>query len=221
MTSGDELAGKEVRVWDLPVRLFHWSLAASVLGSFITVYLGEMEWHLRFGYLVACLVVFRLIWGFVGSETARFADFLRGARAIRDYLAHGISPTIGHSPLGGLSVLAILAALAFQVSTGLFSNDDIFFDGPWAGAVGKDLSDRLTGLHSANELVLWFLIGLHLAAIAFYTLRARALIGPMLTGRRPVRANVRQPDMRSPLVAVPVILVAAAAMGAAFRFWWF
>ena len=139
---------QHVRVWDLPLRLFHWLLAAAVIAAMLTGQVGGnlMVWHGRLGILIAGLLGFRLAWGIVGSTHSRFASFVRGPAAIIAYLRghwHGL----GHNPLGALSVLGLLTVLGLQAGGGLFANDDIAFQGPLYGLVSKDTSDWMTGLH--------------------------------------------------------------------------
>lgn len=171
-------------VWDIPTRLFHWSLVILVVAAFVTAKLGGnlMVWHGRIGLAILGLLVFRLVWGLIGSTYARFVDFVRGPQTILDYLQgrwHGQ----GHSPLGALSVLALLAALLAQVVTGLFANDDIAFAGYLAPLVGSEISGRITGIHLLLENVLIALVAMHLGAIAFYAIvKKRNLVRPMLTG---------------------------------------
>jgi len=173
-----------IRVWDLPTRLFHWLLVACVLGAFICAKIGgnAMVWHGRFGLVVVGLLVFRLTWGFIGSTYARFFQFVRGPATILGYL-RGEWEGEGHNPLGALSVLALLGTLLLLVSTGLFANDDIAFEGPLYALVGKELSDRIVGIHRLLEPVIIFLVLAHLCAIAFYVrIKKETLIRPMLTG---------------------------------------
>lgn len=172
------------RVWDLPTRIFHWALVLCVAGSFVTVNIGgnAMVWHGRIGLTVLGLLVFRLVWGFVGSTYARFAQFLRGPEAIKAYL-HGQWQGAGHNPLGALSVLALLGTLGLLVATGLFANDDIAFEGPLYALVGKDFSDRLAGIHRLIEPLIILLVLAHLGAIFYYVrIKKEALIRPMVTG---------------------------------------
>jgi cytochrome b len=177
-----------VRIWDLPLRLFHWTLLICVAGAFISVNIGgnAMVWHGRFGLTVAGLLAFRLVWGFAGSTYARFSSFVRGPAVIKAYLRgewHGL----GHNPLGALSVLAMLATLTAQVMTGLFSNDDIAYQGYLYALVGSDLSARLTGVHKLFEPVLILLIIAHLGAIVFYTrVKKENLVRPMVVGWKEV-----------------------------------
>ncbi|WP_347248107.1 cytochrome b/b6 domain-containing protein [Zoogloea sp.] len=189
---------REVRVWDLPLRLFHWLLALAVTGALVSGQIGGnlMVWHGRLGVLVAGLLGFRLAWGLVGSTHARFASFVRGPAAIRAYL-QGTWHGLGHNPLGALSVLGMLAALCLQTASGLFGNDDIAFQGPLYPLVSKDTSDWVTGLHRKGFWLILLLITTHLAAIVFYLkMRGDNLIHPMITGRKSVTAAAADPEQR-------------------------
>ncbi|MDD5298615.1 MAG: cytochrome b/b6 domain-containing protein [Rhodocyclaceae bacterium] len=187
---------ENIRVWDLPLRLFHWLLAAAVATAFISGHLGGnvMEWHGRIGLFILGLIVFRLIWGFVGSTHARFASFFPSAARIHAYL-DGRWQEPGHNPLGALSVFALLGLLAIQAATGLCANDDIAFQGPLYPLVGSTWSGRLTGLHELVGNGLMALVALHVAAIAFYArVKKINLVRPMLTGTVPASelAGARQ-----------------------------
>jgi cytochrome b len=173
-----------VRVWDLPLRLFHWLLALAVSAAFIGAQIGgnAMVWHGRAGLTVIGLLVFRLIWGFVGTTNARFASFVRGPAAIRAYLA-GQWQGVGHNPLGALSVLALLGLLCAQAATGLFANDDIAYQGYLYPLVDAALSERITGIHKFFEPLLIFLVTVHVGAIGFYVrMKKDNLVKPMITG---------------------------------------
>lgn len=183
-----------VSIWDLPLRLFHWLLAASIIGAYVTAKLGGalMDWHGRLGFFILGLLIFRLVWGFIGSVHARFASFFPTFSRVAAYLK-GRWQGIGHNPLGGLFILAVLTALALQVGTGLFANDDIAFEGPLAAYADKALSDRLTGWHSLLFNLLLGLVAIHLAAIAYYRwAKKNNLILPMLTGKKQVPAAVAE-----------------------------
>jgi len=203
-------------VWDLPVRLFHWLLVACVVGAFVTAKLGGnlMVWHGRFGLAILGLLVFRLVWGMLGSTYARFGQFVRGPASILAYLRgewHGQ----GHNPLGALSVLALLAVLLGQATTGLFANDDIAFSGYLAPLVGSDLSSRITSIHFLLENALIALVGLHVAAILFYAFaKKHNLVKPMLTGWAPGKPNESARGGR-PTALVLALLIAIAAVWAA------
>jgi cytochrome b len=207
----------KIRVWDLPIRFFHWSLAILVTASIVTAQVGgnAQVWHFRCGYAVMALLMFRLIWGVIGTRYARFSDFLAGPGRILTYLRKGMDYA-GHNPLGSLSVLTMLAALAIQVGTGLFSNDDIFSEGPLAVFVSKDWSDKLTWLHTeVGALLIYVLIGLHIAAVLFYTLfKRQKLVSAMITGDKiiPDQAPAAEDSTAKRLVALAVMVLCAVAV---------
>lgn len=176
-----------VRVWDLPTRVFHWLLVASVVGAVVSVKLDQTAWHFRFGYAVCTLLAFRLLWGLVGGRWSRFTSFLFGPATVLRYLratpAAREAMEIGHGPLGALSVFAMLALLLAQVATGLIGDDEIANVGPLNHLVSTDTGIAATGWHSSwGQGLLFGLVGLHLAAIAAYALRGKRLVGPMVRG---------------------------------------
>jgi len=182
----------QIRVWDLPTRLFHWLIVIFVVISFSTGMVGGnwMSYHLKSGYIILTLLLFRLSWGFCGGRYSRFVSFVRGPTAVMRYaktlLRKDTPKLLGHNPMGGWSVMAMLAALLVQVGTGLFANDDIATQGPLYGWVSKATSDWLTGIHIFNKGMILFLVSLHLSAVLFYLLiKHDNLIVPMVTGRRP------------------------------------
>lgn len=183
-------ASRTVKVWDLPTRLFHWTLVGLMIVQWLSAEnSGTMNYHVWGGYAVLVLVLFRLIWGVVGSETARFGDFVRGPGAALAYvkaLLRGETPLYrGHNPMGGWSIVLMLILLLVQAGTGLFANDDILIEGPLYSWVSKDTSDWLTGIHHFNFNLLLAVIALHVAAVLFYLLVKREnLIHPMLSGRK-------------------------------------
>jgi cytochrome b len=193
-----------IRVWDIPIRLFHWLLVMSVIGLFVTGKLGGnwMIWHERIGYFVLGLLLFRLIWGVVGSTHARFVNFVRGPRAVWSYvrtlfgkarceLESGATQSVGHNPLGALSVIVMLCVLLFQVVSGLFADDDILLRGPYASMVGSEWSSLLTKLHKWNSDVILVLIAIHILAILFYTyVKKESLIKPMITGLKNIKSPI-------------------------------
>jgi cytochrome b len=161
----------------------HWLLAALILFSWWSVHNHHVDWHIWSGCAILTLLIFRILWGFVGSSTARFSSFVRGPRTIAAYL-QGSWNGIGHNPLGALSVLALLAALAVQVSLGLVSEDeDGIYMGPLAKLVSIETSDRARDLHESWFNVILALIAIHLVAILIYRLRGRKLTLAMITGR--------------------------------------
>jgi cytochrome b len=216
-----------VRIWDLPTRLFHWSLVLLVAFSAITGELGEdlpvkfMDWHRLSGYAILTLLLFRLVWGVIGSTHARFTNFVRGPAAALRYVqeALGRAPAtrhLGHNPLGGWSVLMLMACLAIQVVTGLFiADEDLGVEGPFAKLVSSRVSDALAEIHEGNFGVLLALIGLHLSAIAFYLVaKGENLVRPMLTGfkRLPPGESAGAAKGGHLLLGVLVLAMAAAAV---------
>lgn len=186
--SGGGAALSEIRavkkpVWDLPVRLVHWLFAALIAFSWWSVHHHHTDWHIWSGCAILTLLIFRFLWGFVGSSTARFTSFVRGPRAIAEYW-RGTWVGIGHNPLGALSVLALLAAVSVQVGLGLISEDeDGIYMGPLAKLVSVDTSDKARDIHEFWFNVILGLIILHLLAILYYRLRGKKLTLPMITGQ--------------------------------------
>jgi len=218
---GAEATGAAVRarLWDAPTRIVHWALVVLIGFAWWSAEFDHLEWHRWSGYGVVGLVAFRLIWGFAGSGSARFASFVQGPRATLAYLktlpsrAHAETP--GHNPLGAWSVLAILATLVVQVVTGLFAVDiDAFEGGPLSDRVDFDTGRLIAEWHEWSFTALQVLVALHLAAVAFYLVYKRAnLIGPMITGRK---AFARDPGLNfAPLWRAVVVVLAAAAFA-----WW-
>ncbi|HEX9207351.1 MAG TPA: cytochrome b/b6 domain-containing protein [Steroidobacteraceae bacterium] len=177
-------------VWDWPVRAFHWGIVICVAGAWATHYAGIewFDWHRRLGYSTLVLVAFRVVWGFVGPRHARFVSFVRGPRAIVEYLAghaSGAALEPGHNPLGALSVVAFLLVLLLQAATGLFANDEVANAGPFFGWVDQQTSNRLSAVHHFNSNVLLGLVALHLLAVAYYdNVRNAGLTKTLVTGRK-------------------------------------
>lgn len=209
-------------VWDLPVRLTHWALVLAVAGAWATHYAGVewFAWHRRCGYAVLVLVAFRIAWGFAGTRHARFASFVRGPRGLLDYLKGRSGGRAGHSPLGALSVLALLAVLLLQAATGLFANDEIMNMGPFYGLVAPASSNRITSLHRASSDWLLVLIALHVAAVAYYVrVRRQPLVRAMVTGRKPEQAVAAGEEItgsRAPLAAA-ILAACIVALALAVR----
>ncbi len=178
-------------VWDLPSRLFHWTLLCCLAGSWITAEAGFewTEWHFRLGYASLTLIAFRVIWGLVGTRHARFADFLRGpgptlANAKRLF-TRTPSNYAGHTPIGGWSVMLMLTLVAVQAGTGLFLTDDIFYAGPYNGVVSSATAGTLAQIHHLNFNLLQAVVVLHVAAVAWYRWgKGTHLVAPMLHGRK-------------------------------------
>jgi cytochrome b len=209
-------------VWDLPLRAFHWLFAASIVASWATADAGapSMWWHIRLGYFVAGLLVFRIIWGLIGPRHARFSSFLASPGAIRLYVkgmtgAGQVIRSVGHNPLGGLMVILMLLLVAFQVTTGLFATDDIVWTGPYNPSVSDATAKLLTHLHHLNFNFILAAITLHLAAITYYAfVKKQNLVPAMLTGWKPAEAVPADEAITSSELwkALVVIVVAAAVV---------
>ena len=200
-------------VWDLPIRLFHWVLTALIAFSWWSVKNHETELHIWSGVAILTLLIFRLLWGLFGSSTARFGNFVRGPAVVRDYLRDNASWRFaGHTPLGALSVIALLGAVAVQVGLGLISVDeDGLNEGPLAQLVSLETSEAARDLHESFFNILLALIVVHIAAIVFYRLLVgRKLTAAMFTGRADLEPEVEPMRPGRGWVAVVCLLAALA-----------
>jgi cytochrome b len=180
---------KIIRVWDLPIRLFHWLLVLCIIGSIISVNLGgnAMQWHAYFGYSVLILLIFRITWGFMGSTHARFSSFFPNREQILNYLQGKAPSVLGHNPLGSVSVFALLLVLSVQVFTGLFVDDEIAFQGPLAKYVSGSTVSLLSKVHYWNHWLIYAVITIHIAAIIYYQkFKGEDLITPMISGDKEI-----------------------------------
>lgn len=207
---------RRVLVWDLPTRTFHWLLVLLVVVSFATGTLGgtAMQYHEWSGVAILGLVLFRVLWGVWGGTPSRFGTFVRGPRKVLTYaralLGKGHEPYLGHNPMGGWSILAMLTVLSIQAGTGLFANDDIFTEGPLFHLVGKATSDWLTRIHRVNQNILIALVVLHLAAICFYwVVKRENLVLPMITGRKHWHEAAGEADVHPAKAMVLAAILAA------------
>ena len=212
----DSSPQSQVKVWDQPIRLFHWSLVILVATLWLTGEFGKLDIHMTLGVWALALLAFRLMWGVIGSPTARFSQFVRGPAAIRGYLAaarSGAVRSVGHNPLGALSVLALLGLLTAQAATGLFTTDDIFTNGPLVGKVSGKTAAFLSTLHRLGGKLLLALVGVHLAAVVFYTLvKKDDMVRAMITGTKRVPEGVEGIRFTSPLLAAVVAAIACAVV---------
>lgn len=206
----------KIRVWDLPTRLFHWGLVIGVSGLAIsgTVGASAMLWHFRFGYTVLTLLLFRIVWGLVGGRWSRFGAFIYAPQSLINYLKGKGKPehSVGHSPVGALSVFALLAILVLQVSSGLVSDDEIAFAGPLTAFVSNATVGLATNYHA--NIGKWILLGLvvlHIAAIVFYLLRKQNLIRAMVHGDKELvrPAPASRDDLASRTAALLVFMLCA------------
>jgi len=208
-----EPASAKVAVWDLPTRAFHWTLVASLGVSWWSAENDELEIHIYSGYAILTLLLFRILWGLFGSSTARFRNFLRGPAAVLAYLRDTTGwRAVGHTPIGALSVVALLGLIALQVGTGLFnSDDDGLNEGPLAPLVSGDFAETAHDIHETVFNVLLVFVGLHIAAILFYRLvLGKKLVGPMISGKAALDPDIEPMRPARGWLAIVCLLVALA-----------
>jgi cytochrome b len=212
----------KVRVWDLPTRLFHWLLAAAVIGLVITANVGgaAMAWHFRLGYTALSLLLFRLVWGVVGGHWSRFSTFLYSPATLWRYMTGRGRPehSLDHNPMGALSVFGMLVFLLLQVATGLFSDDEISAYGPLGKFVSNDTVESATFYHTnVGKFVVLALIATHLIAIAYYVfIKENSLVRPMLSGDKATEVLVppSRDDGASRLLALAIYAMCASLVAA-------
>ncbi|CAO3417727.1 cytochrome b/b6 domain-containing protein [Azospirillum doebereinerae] len=224
-TATREQRTREVPVWDLPTRLFHWSLVVLVAVAVLSAKMDVLWVHMLAGQAILALVLFRLAWGVVGSQTARFADFVKGPRAVLAYLgrrragdAAAEGAALGHNPLGALMVVALLLALGSQAVSGLFTSDDVLVDGPLVPLASSAVVATLSTLHRLLSDGILILVGLHvLAVFAHLLVKKDNLIRPMLTGRKTVDTPVPAPRRASPALALAILAASAGLVAFVVR----
>ncbi len=178
---------EKIRLWDLPTRLFHWFFAAAILGAIITDLLDQITWHSYCGYTALVLVVFRIIWGFIGPHHARFSSFVPSLSNLKAFFKDQRESVLGHNPLGALSVIAMLLIVLVQASSGLFTDDEISFQGPLSKFLSEDMVKFMNQIHGANHLLVYGIVALHLIAIFYYQkIKKNNLIGPMVYGDKEI-----------------------------------
>jgi cytochrome b len=212
---------RQIRIWDLPTRLLHWALAGCFIGLVVTGSVGgnAMVWHFRLGYAVFALLLFRLVWGFIGGHWSRFATFAYSPMTVVAFLRGQRRPehTAGHNPLGALSVFAMLAFLAAQVASGLLSDDEIAFAGPLTRFVSSDTVGLATFYHTdIGRLILFALVALHVVTVLLYWWKKQEnLIKPMVLGDKELGDGISlEPSRDDPGSRFAGAIVFAACAGA-------
>lgn len=213
-TNSAGASARSVRVWDLPTRLFHWLTVPLVAGAWATQRLNWIDLHVRLGETLLALVLFRLMWGCVGSETARFRRFLASPGAAWRHLRHLLRREpdlqVGHNAAGGWMVLLLLVLLLAETLSGLYVYNDIADEGPLSEIVPASIANAISALHAWGWDILLAAVVLHVCAIAVYALaKGHNLLGPMITGRKRLPATVRAPARASPWLAALLLTVAA------------
>ena len=215
-----------VQVWDLPVRLFHWVLVLLLVVSFTTGKLGGtwLVWHFRSGYCILSLVLFRIVWGLIGSQTARFSSFIRGPRRVfaygRSLFGGSADFHAGHNPMGGLMIVLMLVLLLLQATTGLFTDDDISTRGPLADKASDAMVSLFTRIHRININVILACVVLHIGAALFYLgVKKDNLMKPMITGVKAVPDDHPAPALAGSGAAAMVLALAAAFVAWLVKFY--
>jgi len=206
-----------MRIWDLPTRLFHWILVVLIFTSWLSAELNWMRVHVVSGLTILTLLLFRLLWGFIGSDTARFSHFLKSPFEALRHLMHLTKrePDLetGHNAAGGWMVLGLLGLLIVQAGSGLCANDDVLTEGPLARIVGKERSDWFTHIHDVNFLLIEIAVALHVLAIVSYRLlKGHNLLLPMITGKKRLPGATRAPRMMHPILALVAYALAVLAV---------
>ncbi|QFU21754.1 cytochrome b/b6 domain-containing protein [Shewanella eurypsychrophilus] len=208
----------KVKVWDISTRLFHWGMIGLLAGLWWSADAGELVWHQVLAYSLMVLIVFRIIWGLVGSDTAKFSHFIKHPKTVFQYVGsikrHGVSSSVGHNPLGGYMVIALIAVVTLQLSTGLFATDEIFTEGPLYSYVASDTALWLTWLHKQTFNIILLLASIHVLAVLVHTVKGDKLILPMITGYKNISeaANVSL-GFRSVFIALALFSALATLVG--------
>jgi cytochrome b len=207
-------AARPVLVWDVPTRLFHWLVVVLVAAAYATSELNWMGWHVRIGEMLLTLVLFRLLWGFFGSDTARFRNLMSAPAAAWQHLRHVLRREadlqVGHNSAGGWMVLLLLALLLGETLSGLYVNNDVADDGPLTQWVPASIANAITTLHTILWDALLAAVALHVLAIAVYAVaKGHNLLRPMLTGRKRLPERIRAPRQASTIRALLLLVLSA------------
>lgn len=218
--SGSDL---KILVWDGPTRLFHWVAVTLVVAAYVTWRLNWMDWHANTGYALLTSVIFRILWGFFGSETARFSTFLAAPRAAARHLAHALrrepDRQVGHNPAGGWMVLLLLLLLFGETLSGVYVNNDVADEGPFTELIPAPVANTITALHWIFWDALLAAVALHLLAIFLYlVIKGHNLLLPMITGRKTLPAGVPKPRMAGPARAAVLLSCSALAVAVLANF---
>ena len=200
---------KNILLWDSFIRTFHWLQLLSLGALWYTGEQGLLNWHFLIAYFLLALLLTRIIWGVVGSETARFTHFISSPMSVLSYFKQTDEQhqkIVGHNPAGGYMVVLLMALILIQLITGLFSTDDVFTEGPLMNFVSYDVSLLITSIHHLNFNLILLFSGIHVFAVIIYQLKKHNLIVPMFTGRKEIELEGNQtvPKMKSALWAVGI-----------------
>ena len=217
------LAPRRVLVWELPVRLFHWSVVVLVAAAYLSWRLNRMDWHVWIGYATLMAVLFRLLWGFFGGDCARFARFLAGPRAVLSHLRQALrrepDHQLGHNAAGGWMVMLLLALLLTETLSGLLVNNDIADEGPLSELLPARVANAITATHALGWDLLAAAIAVHVGAILVYAgFKRQNLVRPMLTGRKALPPELAAPRRGGAGRALVLLAISALAVAGLARF---
>lgn len=216
-----------VRVWDGFIRSYHWVLVLLLVGLWLTGgNINYIDWHKNLGLVVIALLISRLMWGIVGSHSARFSRFVStpwaGLRYLRDEIRQTAREPLGHNPAGAWMILLLLALVMLQALSGLFTNDDLFFMGPLASWVDYDTQRALTRFHRNHFDWLLVAVVVHVVVIFIYLMRGKDLLTPMFSGNKKVASK---PTAQGPVQTPPKIVhggigIVIFLVNLGWVFWW-
>jgi len=214
---------KKYLVWDIPVRLFHWLLVATIIGAWYTSDQDNdlIDYHLLCGYVALGLILFRILWGFLGTTHAKFSQFITTPRETLTYFNNFTKPQSpsypGHNPLGGLMVVFMLVMILLQAISGLFMNDDIFTNGPYYGTINENIEALLIFFHRNSFNFLLGAIALHVLAISYYKMvKKKSLVLPMITGKKSSEDIKKEDSIEHSKLIIAIMITLAVA---AFVYW--
>lgn len=210
---------KQHLVWDLPLRIFHWAFAATIIGCWATHELGSdyIDWHMQLGYIAIGLVLFRIIWGVVGTKHSQFKHFMVGPQSVISYLKSEKPTSAGHNPLGSLMVVGMLILVVLQSISGLFVDDEIFTTGPYFNALGDSVDELMNTIHHNSFDVIGIAIMLHIGAIIFYQkIKKQNLVKPMITGYKSSSDVNETEEIRDSRIMLAIVI---ALICTAFVYW--
>ena len=208
----------KIKVWDLPTRIFHWGMILLLVSLWWTADIGEMDWHQVLAYTLMILIIFRLIWGVIGSDTSRFSHFIKHPKTVLSYMKQtkhqGVYLSVGHNPLGGYMVIALIVLVSAQLMSGLFTSDDIFTEGPLYSLVSNEIGSLMTWLHKKVFYVMLGLAGIHVLAVIYHGIKGDKLIVAMITGYKqvPEKSQLKL-RFRSVLMAMLLLAMIAGVVG--------
>lgn len=209
---------KTVLIWDLPLRIFHWSLVSVLGGLWLTSELGTeyIDIHMTLGYVALGLVAFRIVWGILGPKHSRFSSFSPNPKKLLQYAKNfndkSAKPTAGHNPIGALMVFLMLILVGLQATSGLFISDDIFTQGPYFDAVSKSTAKLMNSIHHTTFDIILIAVALHIIAVLFYTfVKKHPIIVAMFTGKKSEDdVDAAEAIPHSKLIAALIIVAAVS-----------